>query len=146
MTTVKCWKLLTIVRKGSIFNVVVALDLLIHLMHFFLPTFFPSFTFTLTLDAKLLITSLFFRGLYWRDFSAFLIVLDFTAELLNEILVQMGVIYCKTLSMFSQTFSFYFLYLLFFISIFTVFDFNSNLAHFLLNALFIFYSSAFFSL
>ena len=52
---------------------------------FFLPTSCPSFTFTLNLDAELLITCFFSRGLGRRDFLTFLIVLNFRAELLNEV-------------------------------------------------------------
>ena len=58
----------------------------LHLSHFslFPATVSPSFTITLNFEAKFLITSFFFLGLFGRDFSTFFILHGLIAGLLNE--------------------------------------------------------------
>ena len=52
---------------------------------FFLPTFSPNLTRTWNFDANFVMTSLFLRGLFGKDFCTFSTHLDLTAALLKEV-------------------------------------------------------------
>ena len=51
----------------------------------FLRSFLLSFTFSLNLDAKILINSSFYVDFMGATFPLFLVVLDFIVELINEV-------------------------------------------------------------
>ena len=83
---------------------------------FFLPTFSPNLTQTWNFDANFVMTTLFLQGLYGKDFSTFLTLLDLTAALLKEVEDSKGWLFNAFFSQFCSSFPLPFLSFVFFMS------------------------------
>ena len=114
---------------------------------YFLPALRPRLIFIVNFDARHLMTSLFLLGLFGREFSTLLSVLDLMAELLKDDVnasgKNNGCCACGWLMIFFLLGS-SFLSLSFFLYCLSAFNFNR--AYFFRDASFTFYPSAFFSL